>query len=185
MFTPTSRYFATNNLANVVNKCGYYSLYISMLLTGIAAAVKSDYKLTDHHVLGSSVSTRELQNVDATMTTSLHHYQVPLQKWSAQLPRVDGESDPSLRKGNAVQVSPDDQLVYVTTNFGNLYIFGAEEGSLVAQHKISPLRSSWRVACDSGISFYNGSDVKFGIYAIIDLPPDHTGKGQGDHSIYR
>uniref|UniRef100_A0A7S4IZW6 Pyrrolo-quinoline quinone repeat domain-containing protein n=1 Tax=Odontella aurita TaxID=265563 RepID=A0A7S4IZW6_9STRA len=107
-----------------------------------------------------------------TNSTSLSYYDFPLLRWSVDLRKAGGLIDPATSRHNAVQISPDDKRLYVTTNGGTLYVLKPDDGIVARKHVAEAIADGWDVRCESGISFYDGSSEQFLVYSLTDIPPN-------------
>jgi hypothetical protein len=106
------------------------------------------------------------------------YYGNPGIKWSVQLPDTGTGFQSQLASGNAVQVSPDNLLVYTTLDDGRLEILVASNGKRRWGNTPTPVDASagWTVKSQSGVYFGNSATLGlFAVYAIIDVAPAGTG----------
>lgn len=112
----------------------------------------------------------------------IRHYTEPFVRWKHQLTGgFESIAGPSLRKGNAVVVSPNNDQVYVTSDDGRIHILPTElTRSWVPPREFSPSiiqknNVNWFTVCYSGVSLYqtkvNARPVTLAVYAVIDMPP--------------
>ena len=107
-----------------------------------------------------------------TYISNIDYLDDPIMKWSVQLPETGSTLESKIGTGNAVTVSPENSLVYVTLDDGRLEVLSASDGSTRWQYTPPPLDSGWTVRCQSGVYFGEQSGTgKFAIYAIIDQAP--------------
>jgi hypothetical protein len=113
----------------------------------------------------------------------LEYYEEPQLEWTSRL--EDGKLQPAkLARGNAIMASPfDDDLLYITTQTGQLAVVSATNGTTLATIyptvRTSPTGTGtigrWKSTCRSGVTFGEVDVIgKFAIYAIVDEPPEET-----------
>jgi hypothetical protein len=106
-----------------------------------------------------------------TTSVQIDYHNAPRRKWSVQL---DHTYSSQLRKGNAVTLSPDNVLLYITHNNGRLTVLHAHDGSERWSYKPSLNNTQWPISCQSGVYFgeHPKTGEEFAVYAITDTPPD-------------
>lgn len=104
------------------------------------------------------------------------YYDNPQLRWKIRL-----EAPATLDQGNAIVPSPyDDNLLYVTTSSGKLFVLSALDGKTLWTYS-PPVKSMhtgdevWTTTCGSSVVFGNVDSVgKFLVYAVVDYPPGGT-----------
>ena len=96
-------------------------------------------------------------------STTVDYFDEPLLKWSTTV-------GSGLGSGNAVTVSPDGLLVYVTRSNGQLDILQASDGKLKSSITPEVNAAGNPITCSSGVYFGNLFGQQFAAYAIIDQP---------------
>lgn len=105
-------------------------------------------------------------SVAPTAEPKIAYPQSPPRKWSRNLGF-------QTRKNNAVAVSPDGGLLYVTSSDGTLEILYASDGTTRKKHVPVVHASGWTTECQSGVSFGKSATTttEFAVYAVEDVPP--------------
>ncbi len=104
----------------------------------------------------------------------MSYFATPKLRWSIQLSRA-GPGLAQLGPGNAVTISPDGGLIYVTLNDGSLEIRKASNGDLVKTITPPANALNWAITSSSGVAFGTLQGIGgFAVYAIIDTPPTGT-----------
>jgi hypothetical protein len=154
-----------------------------LLLLPTCLAHPSDYLLR-----GQQTQERDTGQASRRAEQVLEYYEEPQLEWMSQL--EDGElQNAKLAKGNGIFASPfDDDLLYVTTQTGQLAVVSATDGTtlstLYPTVRTSPTETGtsgrWKTTCQSGVSFGEVDVIgKFALYAIVDVPPEETDLGFG------
>jgi hypothetical protein len=104
-------------------------------------------------------------------TDSKTYFDVPEQKWTAQLPNTGSANQARVGKGNAVYVSPDGASVYVTLDNGRLEVLSASDGFRRGGYEPTPLSVGWTTSCSGGVSFGENDSTRFAIHAVVHTPP--------------
>lgn len=115
-----------------------------------------------------------LPTVSATPTIAaqVDYFSMPRRKWSVQ---IDRPYSSQLRKGNAVTLSPDNVLLYITHNNGQLTVLHAHDGTERWSYMPTNFNENqWSISCQSGVYFgqHPTTGEEFAVYAIIDTPTD-------------
>lgn len=101
----------------------------------------------------------------------IDYFNLPRRKWSIDL---DTPNFSQLSKGNAVTLSPDNALLYITANNGKLTVLNAKDGS--ERWSFTPSRSTnnTTVSCASGVYFgeHPVTGEEFAAYSIVDEDPE-------------
>lgn len=87
------------------------------------------------------------------------YFERPSEIWNAKVAPVGS--------GNAVQISPDAAIVYVTSANGTLTGLDATDGSVKFSYN-PPSVDGAMIGCQSGVSFYDGNDGTFAVYSVVD-----------------
>ena len=120
--------------------------------------------------VGIPIGSSPAPALGSSSPTSVSYLDNPLLKWSVSLGFDFGE----LARGNAVTVSDDGSLLFVTRSSGRIDILQASDGATIFSYSPTAL-SGWTVSCSSGVHEGTFFDQNFLVYAIIDEPP--TGSG--------
>ena len=124
--------------------------------------------------------------LERTPDSAFVYYDNPQLHWKIRL-----EAPATLDQGNAIVPSPyDDNLLYVTTSSGNLFVLSAVDGKTLWTY--SPPEKSlhngdevWTTTCGSSVVFGNVDSVgKFLVYAVVDYPPGGTVYGPQRYVSY-
>jgi hypothetical protein len=93
------------------------------------------------------------------------YYDRPRVEWTSQ---ISGE----IRRTNAVQLSPDEKRLYITTSNGRLHVLNPATGRVIRIHNPKPQQNGWSVEAESGVEFYmDGEDNSDLTYGITDVGP--------------
>ena len=98
----------------------------------------------------------------------------PLVAWSVKLPESTNPTAglSNLVDGNAVTLSPDGTLLYVTLSDGRLQVLDPSDGSTMFDYQPEPANAGWGLRCSSGVYFGElGTIGAVAIYGIVDIPP--------------
>jgi len=120
--------------------------------------------------VGIPIGSSPAPALGSSSPTSVSYLTNPLLKWSVSLGFDFGE----LARGNAVTVSDDGSLLFVTRSSGRIDILQASDGATIFSYSPTAL-SGWTVSCSSGVHEGTFFGQNFLVYAIIDEPP--TGSG--------
>jgi len=147
----------------ITNSC---SVATASAASASASASASDVRAGDDDNAAKVEDRRKLY---------LKHYPEPTLKWETRLPDTGTvvSGSPGPRRQNAVQISPDDALVYVTLDDGTLHILDALTGTPTASYtpeKSTQTGATGQTVCTSGVSFYTdrNDNVEYAVYAVID-----------------
>jgi hypothetical protein len=118
-----------------------------------------------------TVSMAPSNSASPTELEFVEYLDSPELKWSVQLFNTGASTGAGIGPGNAVTVSPDGSLVYVTLDNGRIDVLSSSSGEARASYIPPSLAPGWTTSCKSGVTFSELSGVKYAIYAIIDVPP--------------
>jgi len=95
----------------------------------------------------------------------------PLVQWSYTLPQSDISQDRSLRKGNAVVASQDDELLFITTQDASLFILQTSDGLPITDAYQPQSVTGAVTSSQSGVALAEDEyGVQYAVYAVIDAP---------------
>eukprot|EP00521_Asterionellopsis_glacialis_P017575 CAMPEP_0195295390 /NCGR_PEP_ID=MMETSP0707-20130614/17297_1 /TAXON_ID=33640 /ORGANISM="Asterionellopsis glacialis, Strain CCMP134" /LENGTH=443 /DNA_ID=CAMNT_0040356617 /DNA_START=65 /DNA_END=1393 /DNA_ORIENTATION=- len=92
------------------------------------------------------------------------YFDMPTEKWDQKVQPVGD--------GNAVQISPDGKIVYVTSTDGTLTGLDAGSGDIKFTYRPPPI-DDFTITCSSGVSIYPGNasvanDTAYAVYSVVD-----------------
>jgi hypothetical protein len=104
-------------------------------------------------------------------SASKAYFDIPEQKWTAQLPLTGSPTGARVGKGNAVSVSPDGASLYVTLNNGRFEVLSASDGTHRWGYEPAAFAPGWTTSCSSAIAFGEKDSQRFAIHTVIHTPP--------------
>lgn len=88
----------------------------------------------------------------------LNYLETPVLEWESIVP--------PLGEGNAATISPDGQVLYVTSSDGTITGINPESGASLFSYK--PHEDGATITSTSGVSFHMGTDSSYVVYAVQD-----------------
>ena len=107
-----------------------------------------------------------------TSTDGVQLFSSPAEKWSVTLEAGTGLYTGKVGEGNAVTISPDGMLLYITRDNGRLDVLKPSDGTVRWSYQPVPVGPRFNpVHCTSGVYFGNMNGIgDFVVYTIIDEP---------------
>ena len=148
-----------------ISKLSFSAAITAILLVGRACGLRKE----QDPFLSEEQEERQAQEVP--FDDEIIYYDEPVQKWTVQLPFTGEAIGNKVGNGNAVSISPDNLLVYITLDNGRLEVLLPSDGARHGGYLPSQLFPNWSASCVSGVAFGQLNSMRFVIHTVIHMPP--------------